>query len=541
MEDRMAETRKIKTLDFLTGLDQRKEDNEIEAKAAQGGLPDTVWDSYSSFANTEGGLILLGVAERKDKTLEVKGLQDAYKMKADIWNMLNNRQKISVNLMTEKRVEIVDVNGKEIIVLDVPRADRSSRPVYKGLDPRTGTYRRNGEGDYLCSLEEVSAMFRDAALVSQDNKVMQAMRMDVFCQDTIGAYRQIFKATHSNHSWNQLEDEIFLRNLGAIRRGEDGEFHPTAAGLLMFGYEWAILAEFPQYFLDYQQNRQAASVRWSDRFVSSSGEWSGNVFDFVLKVVPKLTEDLKRPFVMRGVMRIDDTPIHKILREATVNACVHADYYGRQGVVIQRQPDGFLFANPGGLRIARISAIEGGISDPRNGVMLKMFSLINYGERAGSGLSTICKVWERIFHHKAEFKEQMQIDRVTLLLPGRPEEEDVKAMLQLYDDPEELTLVNEDETPDVTDKFNENVTDVTDNVTDVTNKFNENVTDSVTIAERQEALLKVMQNTPTISASQLAAAFRVSKRTILRDIELLKQQKRVARIGSEKSGEWKIL
>jgi len=425
-------------------IEKSKEYNQLEAKAARGGVPESMWESYSAFANTEGGLILLGVIEQADHTLKMVGVKDAHKMKSDIWNMLNNRQKISVNLMTDRRVRIEEIEGKEIIVLDVPRAERSARPVYKGLDPRTGSYRRNGEGDYRCSLEEVSAMFRDAALSTQDTKVLEEMDKSVFCNDTLQAYRQIFKVTHGNHSWNHLEDEIFLRRIGAMAVGSDGQYHPTAAGLLMFGYEYEILREFPQYFLDYQQNRQAAAVRWTDRFVSSSGEWSGNVFDFVLNVVPKITLDLQRPFVLRGMQRVDDTPVHKILREAVTNTCVHADFYGRQGIVIQKQADGYRFANPGGLRISMSSAIEGCISDPRNGLMLKMFSLIDYGERAGSGLSTICQVWEYVFHRSAKLIEQVGVDRVILYLPGSSEEEDVNAMLQLYDNPDELTIISPD-------------------------------------------------------------------------------------------------
>ena len=425
----------------LERIDEYREDNQIEAKAAQGGLPDTLWDSYSAFANTDGGCRLLGVKEREDHTLKVVGLNDAAKMKKDFWNMVNNRQKISVNLMTERRVRIENVDDKEIIVLEVPRADRTSRPVYKGLDPRTGTYRRNDEGDYLCSIEEVSAMFRDAALSPQDAKVLTQMDMSVFCDDTVGGYRQVFRSTHPNHMWNRLEDEIFLRRIGAMATGEDGIYHPTAAGLLMFGYEYEILREFPQYFLDYQENRQMAATRWTDRVVSSSGEWSGNLFDFVYKIVPSLTAGLKVPFVLRGMQRVDDTPVHKIIREAVTNACAHADFYGRRGLVISKTADGYTFANPGSMRVAKKDAIEGGVSDPRNGVILKMFSLINYGERAGSGLCNIFKVWEHVYHTPAQMTEETgDPNRVIVSLLNGGHEQDVKAMLELYDNPEELTF-----------------------------------------------------------------------------------------------------
>lgn len=427
----------------LDRIEEYREGKQLEAKAAQGGLPDTLWDSYSAFANTDGGCILLGVKERDDHSLYVVGLKDAEKMKKDFWNMVNNRQKVSVNLMTEHRVRIESVNGKDIIVLEVPRAERTSRPVYKGLDPRNGTYRRNGEGDYLCSLEEVSAMFRDAALSTQDAKVLKQMDMTVFCEETISSYRQVFRLTHPNHTWNRLEDELFLRRIGAMAVGEDGIYHPTAAGLLMFGYEYEILREFPQYFLDYQENRQMATTRWTDRIVSSSGEWSGNIFDFVYKVVPKLTTDLKVPFVLRGMQRVDDTPVHKILREAVTNSCAHADFYGRRGLVISKTRDEFTFANPGSMRVAKKVAIEGGVSDPRNGVILKIFSLINYGERAGSGLNSIFNVWNHVYHTPATISEEVGVDRVIVTLPNGGHEQDVKAMLELYDNPEELTFPEE--------------------------------------------------------------------------------------------------
>ena len=81
------------------------------------------------------------------------------------------------------------------------------------------------------------------------------------------------------HVWEELEDEAFLYRLGALGRGEDGLLHPTAAGLLMFGFEYEIVKEFPYYFLDYREQMEDG-VRWTDRITSSSGEWSGNIYDF---------------------------------------------------------------------------------------------------------------------------------------------------------------------------------------------------------------------------------------------------------------------
>lgn len=72
------------------------------------------------------------------------------------------------------------------------------------------------------------------------------------------------------------------------------------------------------------------------------------------------------------------------MREALANALIHADYYDRRGLVIQKWPDKIRIANPGAFRINVQEALVGGVSDPRNESLIKMFNLINVGKRAGS-------------------------------------------------------------------------------------------------------------------------------------------------------------
>ena len=86
--------------------------------------------------------------------------------------------------------------------------------------------------------------------------------------------------------------------------------------------------------------------------------------------------------------------------------------------------------------ISLSDAMEGGISDPRNGIMLKIFSLIEFGERAGSGLSGICKRWEKVYHTPVTIEETHKdgVDRTVLTLSTGGHEQDVKAMLELYSD-----------------------------------------------------------------------------------------------------------
>lgn len=418
-----------------------RENIHLEAKSAKGGFPDSFWESYSAFANTDGGIILFGVEEASDHTIYLQnGLLDAEKMKSQFWNLVNNRQKISHNIVTNSMVYVANVENKDVLVVEVPRAERMVRPVYKGQDPRLGTYRRWSDGDHLCSSDEIVAMMRDASSSSLDATPINGMNMSVFCEESINSYRNVFKITNPNHLWNQLDNDMFLRRIKAVAMGEDGEYHPTEAGLLMFGYEYEITNRFPQYFLDYQEERtMIGATRWKDRLVSSSGEWSGNLFDFTFKVLPKLQSDLKIPFVLKGSYRVDDTPMHKLLREAMVNTLSNADYNGRQGVVVSKNRDGFTFSNPGRLRIPMTEAVEGGVSDPRNGTILKFFSLIRFGERAGSGLNGIMHIWSKVYHTNASITEKDgDVDRTVLTLPYNGNEQDVDAMLKLYDDYDEI-------------------------------------------------------------------------------------------------------
>ena len=83
---------------------------------------------------------------------------------------------------------------------------------------------------------------------------------------------------------------------------------------------------------------------------------------------------------------MDGTPVHKALREALANCLVNADYYGRRGVVIIKRPKLITMANPGTMHIELDTAVSGGVSDPRNSALLKMFNFIDIGERAGSGI-----------------------------------------------------------------------------------------------------------------------------------------------------------
>lgn len=108
----------------------------------------------------------------------------------------------------------------------------------------------------------------------------------------------------------------------------------------------------------------------------------------------KLSLDIKVPFKLEGATRIDDTPVHKALREALANCLVNADYFVSRGVVIKKEQNCIVMENPGYSGVGKYQMRKGGESDPRNKALMKMFSLIDIGERAGSGVPELYSVWD---------------------------------------------------------------------------------------------------------------------------------------------------
>ena len=255
-----------------------KESNKLEVKAAREGLPRSLWETYSAFANTDGGTILLGVEEDSHGALSVCGVNEPESLVKVLWDDLNNPSCVNVNLLTDNDVSISYDAGAPYIVIEVPRAPRQDRPVYIRNNLASGSFRRNGEGDYHCTSEELKALVRDGG-EEIDRLVLEEFEFDSLCKETITSYRGAFQALRQNHPWNSLADSDFLMRIGAIGRGvRTHRLHPTRAGLLMFGYEYEIAREYPSYLLDYRTC--LGDRRWDDRIASMDGTWSGNVYDF---------------------------------------------------------------------------------------------------------------------------------------------------------------------------------------------------------------------------------------------------------------------
>ena len=256
----------------------------LEVIDTQGSLPKNLLKTYSAFANTQGGLIVIGARLTPDAELVPSGLDDPFATIRALWALLNDRAQVSANILCTANVRLDTVGEHSVVVVNVPRARREVLPVYLGRRALGHTYRRVGGQTEVCPAEVVRALERDARQTS-DAVPLPDVFLSSLELDTIGAYHDELLRVRPGHPWLELDTpEEFLMRLGAIGRSPQTHLlHPTQAGLLMFGNEERIVQELPFFSLRYVEWRLTPDVPGLT-LASDDGTWSGNVFDFWLLV-----------------------------------------------------------------------------------------------------------------------------------------------------------------------------------------------------------------------------------------------------------------
>ncbi|MCQ2394512.1 MAG: putative DNA binding domain-containing protein [Kiritimatiellae bacterium] len=546
------------TSEELKKLIKTGENGMVEFKCGHGGVPGDFWPSYSAFANTDGGVIVLGVKEENGVRV-VEGVENAEKVRADLWNAANNPDKVSDNVLSNKRVYSLEIDGKVLVVTEVPRADRRVKPVYVGSDVFKGTYRRNGEGDYHCSREAVEAMIRDKCKETADNCLLEDMTIADLDQDSVRRYRMMFSQRKPDHAWNKMTDEQFLCKIGAAKKDEGGVVRPMLSGLLCFGDFVTISNELPDYFLDYRE-KTGDGTRWKDRVAAHDATWSGNIIDFYFRIYDRLTSDVKVPFKLDAhSQRVNETKVHDVLREVLANALIHADYHGRRGIVIEKQFDTIVFRNPGDLRIAKEVAIEGGTTDARNSRIFNIFALIDVGERSGMGLSNLYSTWTELGYDRPDLEEYHEPDQTVLTVYLKTSTKSTKTSSKSEKTREKKTrekrsadviepLKNKGETTKTVGKktvgkgveTREKKTRVKSTGTRE-KKFDFPPEELVVLRLTAQRLIAVMRRNPQVTTVELAKELGVTDKGIEWQIVKLRKDKMIRRVGGRKFGSWEVL
>jgi len=480
----------------------------LECKRAKAEVPKSVWATYSAFANTIGGLILLGVDEdlqEKDvsKRFQIIGVDEPRKIITDFWNTLNS-DKVNENILVDSDVEVVNMDGAQIVCIHVPQADWRAKPIYLNGNVYKGTYRRNNEGDYHCSERQVRTMVRDSFEEGNDGLIMHHYDMNDIDLDSLHRYRNHFKVRNDGHVWNEVDDKTFLKNLGGyIVDRETGEEGLSMAGLMMFGKGLPIRERFDNFRMDYINFcNLIGDERYSDR-LTYDGRWENNLYQFFTIVMPKMEFDLPRPFRMEGIVRVDDTPQHKAVREAFTNSIIHADLMQDAGILrIEKHDDRLCFRNPGLLRLPIEQIYEGGNSKARNPRIQNMLRMIGFGENLGSGFPKIIAAWKETNWGEPQLLNKVELDEVELILPVSSPKSAAK----------------------------------TANAT-----ANATVNATVKLNKTQKKILSLLHENKNATYDEIAKQLDIERTTVWRNIDAMKKKAVLRRVGEDKNGYWEVL
>ena len=393
----------------------------FECKKAENNIPKSVWETYSSFANTIGGIIVLGITENvkfvgEANHFEITGITNPQKLRKEFFDTLNSN-KVNRNILTDSDVEIIDYEGFPLMCITVPQADYRQRPIYINGNMMNGAFKRNYEGDYHCTEEDVKAMIRDANDSGNDGILIEHYNIDDIDSATLNAYRNRFRTANPDHIWNDYDDKDFLLNIGAYIRDRNTRREGlTLAGLLVFGKGLSIRERFDNIRMDYLDftNLEEES-RWSDR-LTYDGRWENNLYNFFMRVQSKLISDIKRPFSLKGMERNDDSLLHKAIREALTNLIIHADYMLTGVLKVEKYDNRFVFSNPGSLKIPVVDIYEGGHSKARNPHIQAILRMIGFGENIGSGFPTILEACKKENWRRPLLEERPDLHLVELTL-----------------------------------------------------------------------------------------------------------------------------
>lgn len=370
------------------------ESEKLEYKKAEFKVPEDFWETYSAFANTNGGMIILGVSEVKEDGQETKYVPTGYKdfdtYALDIRNKAHDKNFTNKDLIEDVLEFTPNGFNNSVIVVIVRKAVRQDKPVeVKNKKTKSmKAYVRLGSSDMEMSPEEYNSSVRDSQLTA-DRKPFNNFSFDDIDEKTL----QLYKSTITNQRFKEHENASnmeFLKLLSLINIENDKQ-SLTSTALLFFGKSYVINQAFPALRMDLFDFRNAGDSRWSHRISLTDFE---NVFQFFLATYNYLQTTVMNPFILNDeLVRVDtEASIKLALREAVINFVMHADYFSSKSFKISIHPDLYEFENPGKMLIPTNKFFNTMESEYRNPTISQLLMIAGYGERAGSGGEQIFKV-----------------------------------------------------------------------------------------------------------------------------------------------------
>ena len=336
---------------------------------------DNALKTISAFANTAGGLLVIGISN--DRVIKGINISDS------ILEKISNT--IVDNLGISPEIEILKEDGERVIVIKV---QKSRIPIsFKGR-----YYKRVGNTTREMNSEELRAFFQRTI---EWDYLTDDYSFDEIDEDTVRYFlkRAIASGRLRVFSGEESLEEVFERLL----LSKNGKI--TNGALMLFGKN-------PQkYFL----NATVRVVRMKDDItIIGDRIIDGNLFKQLEKAEEAIKSFINVRYEITGELQrkeIWDYPLVAI-REVLVNALVHRDYFKWNVETQIKVYDDFIyFFNVGGLPqdLPFEKLFEPHPSYPRNPLIAYIFYLSGIIERVGSGIQRILDSFKKAGLPEPEF------------------------------------------------------------------------------------------------------------------------------------------
>ena len=402
----------MKDYDYLLKL---TENNKIEFKTGKDKIPLSLYETFSSFSNTLGGTIYLGI-EEENGIPKIVGINNAIQKKNQLANALLNKSKVSKNSFKESDINIISTENGDVIELIVNPVEKELKPVFLNGDPSLA-YKRIDQDDLLLDEAEIKSLINDASFEKFDQKI-NAFKLNYNDLDanSVESFIEDVKAAGKITNANKLSKEEILAKVGAlIRNPNNGELQLTNGAILFLGKSVDINSLLPNLWLDYQEIKDGNS-RYNYRCHNKELESESNIYTFFKKVKNRLFDILPAPFTLVNGQEVGKLKMEETIREALANSISNLDLFSREGLIIKKYPNALSIVNAGTILIGLKQALVGGKSLPRNPNIMNYFLAMGISDHGGFGIPNIFENMELLNFSKPSLEEDIPDNETKLLL-----------------------------------------------------------------------------------------------------------------------------
>ncbi|MCD7708448.1 MAG: putative DNA binding domain-containing protein [Clostridiales bacterium] len=455
------------------------------------------------FANAQGGRIYIGVKD--DGT--VVGVEDSRKLMEDIPNKIQN----ILGFVAD--VNLLNKDGMDYIEIMVS-------PQEYPVDYNGQYHYRSGSTKQLLRGNSLTSFLMKKTGIKWESAVVPNIAIEDLDKESFDIFkREALRSGRMDEESLKVPREELLEKLGLLSDG-----HLTRAGVLCFYREperiiggcYIKVGLFEGSEILYQDEIRGSLLLLADRAV-----------DFIY------WKYLKAKISYHKETRVETYPYaREAVREAVYNALIHCDWSANVPIQIRIDANTLSVGNccilPQDWTVENLMGRHNSV--PFNPTIADVFYRAGYIESWGRGIKKICDACEGLGADEPEYQISGCDIMVTFkALPSAIIDEPLEAQ----DGP----LESMDEPKNGGKSGGKNVPNVTKDVT----KEVPNVTKDVTKEESLDTkILTILKDRSADTTDEIANTLNVSRRTVQRKLDELRENGYVSRVGGRRYGHWEV-